>query len=532
MRASPTIARTAAVAALALTLRLAWARFNGVDLPIGPDSAMWVLVGLDRLGGSTPPLPPLYPALISLAFALGLPGAAVARWLSLLAGAAVAPLVTGWLDRRGADPTISVGIGVFLAFMPDLVFEAVQTQPDSLTQLWLVGVAAVGLSHLRAPSARTACGVVALAAVGVLLRETGLPVLGLSVAMLAVVPGPGPFARILWPLTAVVAAHIAPVFLGLWPALPLTAAPWAAKASVPQNELVRVLGEGFVPSYSAHVTDTWYLGEPNIHLGIRSHYDTLVGLAPAQRLRVILWLHGTRAMELSRELYALLVGCGLVVLAGARREKRPFDALFILALLAPVLITVVVWTQRRHVVAYVPAALLCAGLALPAAPRRELRALILAALFVALCAQAREVDAARRWTQTKVAEARPMVEFGRDIREKADGRTVLAGITGSGVTQAPGVLPATAGLLATSDVPDEALRWSAVWVLLDNEPQPEGWTVLTRRGRFLAYVWGAELPGELRRCKAGVVRRLAPVIEPKAAFRTVVEPGTGCGEIP
>lgn len=532
MSRSATASRTAFVAILALGVRLAWVRLNGIDVPIGPDSALWVLAGIDRYSGSIPHLPPLYPSFVALALALGASGEVAARWLSLLAGAAIAPALTAWLDRRGVDPVLSLAMGIFLALMPDLVFESSLVQPDSLTQLWILAFAAAGLLHLRERSGRTAGALVGLSALGVVLRETALPLIGLGTCVLALAPGPGRYGRLVWPLAVIVAAHLAPVALGLWPSFPLSAAPWGGKAGVPQQELMRVLREGYIPSYSAKVTDTWYLGQPNIHLGIRDHYDKMVNLSVPQRLREVLWLHATRAMELSRELYALLIGCAVAILAGARREKRPFDALFGVALLAPVLVTVVVWTQRRHVVAFVPAALLCAGLALPRALGPKVRSLLVTALFVALCAQARVVDPAMRWTARQVSESRPMAELGREIAEKADGRSVIAGISRANVTQYPGVLVATAGLRASSSMPDDALRWSVVWVLLDDERAPTGWTPLTRGDRLIAYVWGAEVPRSIRECMAGQIERLAPLVDPFEGALSVVRPGQGCGDTP
>ena len=276
----------------------------GLFGPLGPDPALWGLTALDLEAGNPPATVPLYPWLMSLAAlptTLGLP----LSW----GAAALIPVAVWWAARplgRGA-----VVAGAVALILPDLGLFGPQLQPDALYTLLntvLAGALVRRSWHLA----------LTLAVAGWLLREPG-------VIVLLVVTG-----------AAFVAGRWRPAGLALGAALVLPALfggrlgpsqPWTERSAM----AVEGLSADEAPPYLPRVLARKY-----------------VEMGPLERW----WVHAERALDHSPDGLAWMV---LGVLVGLRQRR------FLLLLPAvPAAATLVVWSERRHVAAFTPVAVVAA----------------------------------------------------------------------------------------------------------------------------------------------------------------------------
>lgn len=284
----------------------------GLFGPLGPDPALWGLTALDLRAGNAPAAVPLYPWLAGRTH-LPVDAGLACSWIA----AALLPVTAWWAARPlGVG---AVAAGVLTLVLPDLGLFGVQLQPDALYVLVNTALAGALLRRAWGPA-------LTLAVVGWMLREPGAIVLvaALGAALLA--------GRRRVALAALTGACVWPLALG---GTLGAVQPWTER--------------------TAMAVDGLSAEEPPPYLP-RKLAARYVDMGPLERLAV----HAARTAEHSPD------GLAWMVLGGLVAVRRRRWLLFVPAL--PAVATLVVWSERRHVVAFTPvAAIALAGASAPPA---------------------------------------------------------------------------------------------------------------------------------------------------------------------
>jgi hypothetical protein len=347
--AARALAAPVGLALLVVAGSAALAAAVGLAGAAGPDAPIWGLTAADLASGGRWPLaPPGYPALVALVRGLGLgrPDLALpdaGRLVSTAAAAAVPAVVWAGARAGGAGMGAAAAAAAVAIAGADLLPAALQLQPDTLTAAL---VAAAGAGLLRGSAGGH--GLAAAAALALpFVREPGL-------AVAAVVAG-ALLLRRAWGPLAVLGLGL---LLGAWAAGGAPADwPWAHRAGAPFAALL--------DPRRADLSPTGELDAP-----ARAAY---AAAAAAGDRAALLRVHLARALRSAPEAW-LTLGGALVV--GLRRPGTRAAAAVLLVALPALL----VWSQRRHPLLFVPLALAVLASAAPPWVRRAcLGALLLGA---------------------------------------------------------------------------------------------------------------------------------------------------------
>jgi len=378
-----------ALGALVVAGSAALASGVGLAGAAGPDAPIWGLTAEDLANGGRWPLaPPAYPLLVAAARGLGLGREGVllpdaGRLVSTLAACAVPALVWAAARAGGAATGAAFGAALVAVVAADLLPGALQLQPDTLTAA-LVTAAGAGLLS-RSPRGHATAAVAA--ALLPFTREPGWPIALLVGAVLA--------ARGAWPALAALAGALG---LGALAAGGLPADwPWAARAQAPLAVLLDPRRADLSPT-----------GE--LPAAARAAY---AAAAAAGDRGALLSVHLGRALRAAPEAWLLLFSALAIGLRDPRR--RGAAALLLVALPALVL-----WSQRRHPVFFVPLALALLAAGAP----RPLHAVALALVGASALVRAPAVLDGLRGEAARAAELRAL---GAWIAAEAPSGSLLGG---------------------------------------------------------------------------------------------------------
>jgi len=346
-----------ALVLLGLALDLGWRQGLHLWGALGTDAPVWGLSAEGVLHGAPSPVPPLWPALVVLLRHAGLSLPTAGLCLSLATGALLPAAVFLAARAAGAGRGLALGAGLLCLASPDLAAWSAELQANGLAALAVV--AATGLwARTLARQARWSAadppvsgaavvGPAAAVLTGLLplVRESGL-VFALGAILLA------PLAlRRGWRLSLLILGTwwLAPLLVGAPVGLSPLDVPWAARTGTALADLAT--GRGALPGYVAEI-------------------------APPQRAAYIAWLragdlphlalwHARRSLGLAPDGWAIAAAAALGMVLGIRRRPALGAALLPLASLGPSLL---LWTQRRHVLLLLPALLALAAAGLRALP--------------------------------------------------------------------------------------------------------------------------------------------------------------------
>lgn len=411
----------------------------------GTDAAIWGLTALDVGVGAPAHAPPAYPPLVLLGQSLGLSLVTAGRGAALLAAAAT-PAAVLWVSlQAGAARPAAATAASGAAAMPDLFTWANQVQPDSAIALAAVLLGGLLFQAVATEDRRATLGAAALAGLLPLLREHGLPLLGVTGLVLAATPR----GRRALPLMLAI-WWLGPLLIGQSPGVHPLDVPWAER---PGGALGALLGGG---PEAAPYARTMPLGPRRVYYDLMARHD-LPGL---------LYFHFARAWNHSWDGVAL--GAGALILALSAR-KRPLVALALpLLSAAPALL---VWSQRRHVLVLAPLALAVIAAARPEG-RWTGRLRIPLTLALALAATWAWVPAwpsAGPALQTEVPRARAFADVGSWLAVNAPPGSLLGGVFQDVGLYAP--MPrhdpdgsaADWSTFVVSDRPADEPRWTRVY---------------------------------------------------------------------
>ena len=304
------IALLALLSAIRLT---SWQFFTQAAGPLGSDPALWGLTAYDLEAGIEPWAMPLYPWLMTLWPGGVLQGGLVLSWLASWA----LPIAVWWaIVPFGKKQAAWAGLGTLL--LPDGMIMAFQLQPDALTSLWAVLLAGALLRNqwsLIAP----------LALIGLFLREHGLPVF-LLVGLLSLLTQKRRIAR-----TA--------LLFGVALSLPMVFGgdvgieqPWSSRS---EQAFSLLTTQERPPHLNA---EEWRIFREK----------GVAGRALS---------HSQRSLELSPDLWSLAFVAGSLLIWSRRR-----DLLRASVVLWPIGVTLLLWSERRHVAVVGPTLLVLIAL--------------------------------------------------------------------------------------------------------------------------------------------------------------------------
>lgn len=331
----------------------------GLDGAFGQDATSWGLAAEGVARGLSSPLPPAWPALVGLLRRAGLPLFTAASLLSGLVAALLAPALLLAARRLGAPLGSALFAAGLVLLAPDRARWALSWDSNGLFALGLLLLCALWAGRLgrAGPVGTRDLLPVLLAALLPLVRESALPLLP---ATLLLIPGL-PERRVLAALVLILGFWTSPLWVGEAPSAHPLQTPWAARGGTALADLA--VGEGPLPNYVGEIP--------------RAERGAYVEALREGRLHVVALWHLRRSLGLAPEGWAWLLGVGLVALPRWRAEPALRAAILPLAALAP---AALLWTQRRHVLVLLPAALLCWTLL----PRRARLAVALAGLLASL----------------------------------------------------------------------------------------------------------------------------------------------------
>lgn len=321
MLSSPKKAGIILLALSALRL-IVWAAVWNPSGPLGTDPSIWGLTSLDLSAGNEPLAVPFYPWLMNVWPGDLIGGGLAVSWLS----AWLLPLAAWWAAKPFGNNT-ALCSALLVLLLPDPIFSGFELQPDALTALW--GVVLTG-ALLRERWA----WVLPLAAVGLVLREHGGPVLGLLVIAAFFFPGPTKlFSKTRSIRTAGLLA-LAVIIPGLFGGNIGLDQPWSARSS----EAVGLL--------------TTHEKPPHLR---RNEWQQFQQRSPFGRAK---W-HAERSLQLAPDSWAWL-GLSLSLVVFVRDRRFILGSLPLL----PVFGALIIWSERRHVSVLSPVAVLLAVCAL------------------------------------------------------------------------------------------------------------------------------------------------------------------------
>lgn len=400
----------AGVVLVAWTLQSALGAALGAGgLALGSDPALWGLTARNLTSGVASYVPPLYSWLIGLTdifVAEGLVGSG--QWVSELATIALAAAIYGAARRFGAERAMAFGAALFLCALPDLLIFGLQVQPEALTALLLVGAPLVVSWFLDHPSLRRGAGLAGYGLLTYACREHGAVLIGIFFLLALAAPGSNGLraAR-----AAVVGVTIlcAPVVGLSPPALPWDS-PWAARVAV-ATELKETFPDALATSARAQA-------ELTEHKSLHNRRN-IPGIA---------WFHTRKAVS------NVPLGWAWVVVGAASSLLLSRNRRFaVLVALAPVLPTLPILSQPRHVMVVVPVALVAVAAALGSDGVQRWRRPLRLALGLSVAALA--IVGVRQWrghlmpVVENVARAKAERIFGQQICQMARPGDLVAGDT-------------------------------------------------------------------------------------------------------
>jgi hypothetical protein len=302
----------------------------GLDVPLGPDPALWGLAASTAAQGQLPDVAPGYPLLVALAsMASGAVPWKVGGVLSVAVASGIAPATAALGLRLGLSHPAAALAAVATLLAPDLLSFGVQLQPDALATAALLGVLWAGLRFEDRPTWARAAAWMGTAAALATIREHGVLVLG--AVPLALMARRRPAWALVLSMAAVVAALVAFQALPDRLAVPLRESPFAA-------------GAGPVPDYVKELPAQ--LAEAMRHAWERGDRLTVVAIVLSRLL-----------VRSGANLVAIALGLAGFGLAwrGRIADRVPWAAL---VALSPTVALFAVWSHRRHTSVLLPIAVL------------------------------------------------------------------------------------------------------------------------------------------------------------------------------
>ena len=318
---------------------------------MGPDPALWGLAGEELARGHLPAVAPGFPAMLALSRGLGQPAWAAGGWWSIGATATTAALIVAVARAAGAGAIGTLAALAVFVGAPDTLGFATQVQPDATIAALLLGHAWAGIAWARDPTPTRAVAWLGLAALAATVREHGVVVFGATALLLAAHTH----------RRALVGMIVAGILVGVGGVLVAPAS--LARLTGPLVESPLGAGRVPVPDYAKELTGP--IGATFAAAWTRGDVATVWGLT-LQRTLTRAWL----PLGL-----ALAGGIGWAIAARRRVTAIPW------ATAAPMMLSLGLWTHRRHVSVLVPVAAVGIGLAVERFGRaRALAAIALAAI--------------------------------------------------------------------------------------------------------------------------------------------------------
>ena len=398
--------------AIGVAVRVAFAATAGLTRPIGEDLEFWAYRAIElAMGSPFGTHPPVYPAMIALLHALGLPSLGAGVAVAAVSGVALAP-ASAWLGDQVGGPRTGRLVGALALTWPAIVAWSVRVEP---TAPFLVGTAIVlGLAAIAAREGRTRPAAVAAfgAFLLVLTKESGL--VGFVPVLVALaLSGPGRGRRV----GAALATFGIP--LAAWMIAEALSAPSgvATKASLPLRDAFAYFAHGDVPAPMRVLDDPWGLvpwdwthGRQRPGLGAR------IGLYAA--VEALRWI---RQVGLWGPVAVVASG---VAFREARAGRLPAWAVGLgLAAQLPLAISAILLVQGRHAETGLLGTALLLGM-LAAAPARRAKIADVSALLAlqgavflfgpeatraaALVPAEAEADAVAAWAASTLPPGTPM----------------------------------------------------------------------------------------------------------------------------
>jgi hypothetical protein len=419
--------------------------FSGIL--VAENGALWGLSALELRAGNPSLLHPFYPwTAVGLAHLTGEVADALIL-SSAFAGCLGVGLLYWGARRWGANRGIALAGALGLCASADWTFQSCFGQPE----LWMGCILLAGtlllLSQLERPSFIRLFPIALLASFGTLTREHGIPFLALTAGILLIypprplgglfglalglgcvqfignwggVPDTGPFFHQAW--------HQKPVDLSALHAL----LPSSWSDHFPQLSHARPvdISPDFLASPREGYPSTDPIREEEFLSAFRSEWLVYGPLSPLTSMRWYLIHHAIIQWDLYPLLLAGVVGAlGLGASRGWRLSLAP------LGVLAIILPTALVWSDRRHIVPLLPVAVFTTTLLIAQlgnlsilkvflcrfgfgsrhqAVLGSLTAFVCAATFFASQAPIRGYAA--EWARYKAEENRPLMTIGRKVR--------------------------------------------------------------------------------------------------------------------
>jgi hypothetical protein len=266
------------------------------------------------------------------------------------------------VGRWGLGWSVAIAVGITSVLVPDVLAFCFQLQPDALTTLSIVGIAAAGLWWTEQPSPARAALWLASAVAAASLREHG-PLLLVCITV-ALVSHRRPRLA-----AALVAAGIA---IGVVAVVSGAAAHLPARVALPLLESPLGAGSSALPSYSEELkgpagralADAWQGGD------VLTVWTILLERLVVRSGENLVWI--------------ALGAVGFAVNPPTTREqgtRRAWIAGFVG--LAPTLFLLVIWSHRRHTSVLLPVAFLGIGLLVQWLATKHRAAWLLGALGIA-----------------------------------------------------------------------------------------------------------------------------------------------------
>ncbi len=419
--------------------------FSGIL--VAENGALWGLSALELRAGNPSLLHPLYPwTAVGLAHLTG--EVADALILSSAIAGCIGVGLLYWGARRwGAGRGTAFCGTLGLCASADWTFQSGFGQPE----LWMGGILLAGtlllLDQSERPSLLRLFPIALLAAFGTLTREHGIPFLLITLSILLLFP-PRPLGRLFGVFLCLGTTQligdwggepdIGPFFYQAWHQKPIDLS--ALREWLPDG-LIQLfpqlahappvnISPDFLASPREGYPSTDPIREEQFLSAFRSEWRVYAPLSPLRSMRWYLTHHAI----IQWDLYPLLLAgvLGAAGLGATRGWRLSIPPLGVLAIVVP---TALVWSDRRHIVPLIPVAVLLATLLVaqlwdlpplrnplrklgrsgwPQSTLSALSTFTLVALFFA--AQAPIRTYATDWARLKAEENRPLMTLGRKVR--------------------------------------------------------------------------------------------------------------------
>ena len=307
----------------------------GLNIPIGPDPAMWGLAAATLRNGANPEVAIGFPFLMAAGEWLsGLKPWQVGLWVSLLSSITLPVATLAVAQRIGLPLTHSVLAAILTALHIDLFEFGYQLQPDSITALLALCIFAVGVHWQSHPGWRSFSVLIGMCVLLSLFREHGPIMLG-TVLLIGITRWKPSVGVLL--LGGFALMGIVIVLMGGVHSLP-------HRVALPLIESPLGAGTVDLPSYAPelggasgeHLQGAWRDGDT---LGV---WSILLGR--------FLWRH-------LLNLPVIVLGAAGLIFWSRHRAGRPVHLAGLVAL-SPILAFLFIWSHRRHTSVLMPVAIL------------------------------------------------------------------------------------------------------------------------------------------------------------------------------